>query len=481
MLSHLGIRVPVSRKQMSLAALAALALRLFFILKFPASSGDTPIYDELATNWLHHGVYGLTMDGRLAPVMFRLPGYPAFLAAVYAVLGHSQRAVMIVQALVDTATCFLVAALAARLVSGFRGRLGISTPGAKHRAPTIALWLAALCPFTANYTAVLLTEVLAVFFTTLALLLLLEAFDREHQGTQALPVWLLAGVVTGLGTLVRPETPLLMAATGMVLFAWWRRPAGWPKLARAGLLLAAGLVVTLLPWAARNWHTFREIQFLAPRYAEMPGEFVPKGFYQWTRTWLTRFPDVYTTVWKLESEPIDINDLPADAFDSANEHDRVAALLDRYNADTNYTPALDREFAEIARARTARRPLRTWVTVPLARAATIWFHPRIELLPYSGKLFPLAEEWEEDRADLLATTGFGLLGFLYAGLALFGLWRARACPEAGFFLTFLALRTVFLTQVEAPEPRYLLPAYPVILALAALATVTALVHRSVNK
>jgi hypothetical protein len=38
----------------------------------------------------------------------------------------------------------------------------------------------------------------------------------------------------------------------------------------------------------------------------------------------------------------------------------------------------------------------------------------------------------------------------------------------GFVLAYLLVRTAFLTTVEAPEPRYLIPCYPAVLALVAL-------------
>src|ERR1700733_3216990 len=99
-----------------LAALSlGLAFRLFFIIHFPFYAGDTKFYDELARNWLDHGVYGLFVHGQLTPVDMRMPGYPAFLAGVYAVLGRSGRAVMLVQALVDLITCVLTALIAVRI------------------------------------------------------------------------------------------------------------------------------------------------------------------------------------------------------------------------------------------------------------------------------------------------------------------------------------------------------------------------------
>ncbi|MGH9706496.1 MAG: hypothetical protein ACRD5R_07035, partial [Candidatus Acidiferrales bacterium] len=84
------------RLNLALAASAGLALRLYFILKFPVTdSGDAPFYIELAWNWLKHGVYGFPVNGHLSPVDMRVPGYPAFLAAIFTFAGRSPRAVML--------------------------------------------------------------------------------------------------------------------------------------------------------------------------------------------------------------------------------------------------------------------------------------------------------------------------------------------------------------------------------------------------
>src|SRR5437660_1181082 len=68
--------------------LAALALRLFFLLKFPHITDDSRIYADIAKNWLLNGVYGRTYDpGQIVPTDSRLPGYPAFLALVFGIFG----------------------------------------------------------------------------------------------------------------------------------------------------------------------------------------------------------------------------------------------------------------------------------------------------------------------------------------------------------------------------------------------------------
>ena len=452
-----------TRANVAAAVCAGLALRVYLVLKFPVTdTGDAPFYIELAWNWLKNGVYGFAVHGQLTAVDMRVPGYPAFLAAVFAVAGQSARAAMLAQVVVDLATCFVIALIAARLA-----------PASSRQRVTLAgLWLGALCPFTANYTAVVLTETLVIFLTALAILVLLQTDAGGAQVTRAgsflANPWLLAGIVVGFGTLVRPETPLVLFAAGLMLVAKWWRPADWKKLIGAGLLMGLGLLIPLVPWAARNWRTLHDVQFLAPRYSELPGEYTPLGFTAWTNTWMWRYRDVYLTQWKVNEEEIAIDRLPAYAFDSQDEKERMADLLDEYNEALTIDPPLDQEFREIARERTERHPLRTYVKVPLLRTFTLWFTPRVELLPSSGHLWPLREEWQDDRPDFLLTLGLSVVNVIYIALALAGAWLARRRPGWALLILFCVVRTLFFAKfVETPEPRYVLECFPAVIALAA--------------
>jgi 4-amino-4-deoxy-L-arabinose transferase-like glycosyltransferase len=451
------------RANAAAAVCAGMALRVYLVLKFPVTdTGDAPFYIELAWNWLKKGVYGFAVHGQLTAVDMRVPGYPAFLAAVFAVAGPSPRAAMLAQVVVDLATCFVIALIAARL----------APERSRRRAALAGLWLAALCPFTANYTAVVLTETLVIFLTAVAILVLLQTDVGDAKSARAgsflANPWLLAGIVVGFGTLVRPETPLVLFAAGLVLVAKWWRPADWMKLVRAGLLLGLGLVLPLVPWAARNWKTLHDVQFLAPRYSELPGEYTPLGFTAWTNTWMWRFRDVYLTQWKVNEEEIAIGQLPSYAFDSPDEKERMADLLDEYNEALTIDPQLDQEFREIARERTERHPLRTYVKVPLLRTLTLWFTPRVELLPSSGHLWPLREEWQDDRPDFLVTLGLSGVNIIYVALALAGAWLARRRPGWALLILVCVVRTLFFVKfVETPEPRYVLECFPAVIALAA--------------
>src|SRR5580698_2920851 len=196
------------------ALAAGLGLRFFFVHKYPMVSADTVLYEQIAGNWLEHHVFAMTVDGRIVPVDLRMPGYPAFLAIVYAITGRTgpdaRLWVMIAQALVDLLSCVLIATLAATLFLMVNER---NSPG---RVFTAALWLAALCPFTANYAAVPLTEVFATFFTVAALLplCLLVGRTRNNGWMFIKKEWrlannygylaALAALLAGFGTLFRP-------------------------------------------------------------------------------------------------------------------------------------------------------------------------------------------------------------------------------------------------------------------------------------
>jgi len=466
-----------------LAALAAgLCLRLFFVFRLPADSGDTILYEQIASHWLKHHVYAMDVHAQVTPVDLRMPGYPAFLVLIYALSGRTGEGarlwVMLAQVAVDLVTCLVIASLAAMLL------LLANEHARPRRVFTAALWLSTLCPFTANYTAVPLTEVFAIFLTAAALLPLCllvtrarnKAWQRdEKHWVLGNDYWYLAAsaaFLIGVCTLFRPETPLLLAAAWLVLGVLLLMQHEVSRWIRTVLVMALICVVPLIPWAARNAVTLHEFQLLAPKNSNLPGELVPYGLMNWEKTWLYRFRDVYVVAWKLNGEAIYLQDIPARAFDTPDEKERVAAILEQYNEDVTLTAEEDAAFAQLARERTARHPLRTYLWLPAARAITLWFTPRIELLPFSGVVFPLAQAWEDDPVDQSVTISLFLLNIAYLALAIAGGIRLgrqsrEALAAVALLLAFILIRTAFLTTLETPEPRYVLVCFPVILALAA--------------
>jgi hypothetical protein len=467
-----------------LALAAGFCLRLFFVLKFPATSGDTVLYEQIATNWLKYHVYAMDVRGAITPVDLRMPGYPAFLAVIYALTGRTAESarlwVMLAQIAVDLLGCLVIAALAAGLL------LLADVGGRMERVFIAGLWLSALCPFTANYTAVLLTETLAIFVTAVATVFLMGLAANSYDVVFPKPgrrwgaAWsedfrffaASSGLAVGFGTLFRPETPLLLVAA-WIGYALVLLPHGQARhLLRIILWTSFSCILPLVPWAIRNAVTLHEVQFLAPKNSNLPGELVPQGLMAWERTWLYRVKDCYLVPWKLNEEPIDADQIPARAFDSPEEKQRVSAILEPYNEDLTLTKEEDDAFGQIARERDARHPLRTYLWVPAARAVVMWFSPRIELLPISGHVFPLAYMREEDPVDQEFTSLLFLLNVFYVGLGVWGAVRlcrsgAAIRPVLAFLILFIVLRTAFLTTLETPEPRYVLVCFPALIALGA--------------
>jgi 4-amino-4-deoxy-L-arabinose transferase-like glycosyltransferase len=434
------------------ATLAALALRLLFIFRFPAITTDSFIYGDIAKNWLQYGIYGLSGDG-ISPTYIRLPGYPAFLAAIFTIFGMEHyRAVLVVQMFVDIGTCLLIADMARRLVS---------TRGAK-----VAFLLAALCPFLANYAAAALTETLEIFFTALALDFAIAGVDLVDEGRWR--AWLGCGLTVGAAILLRPDGGLLLAS--ILLYLAWimvqriRAKRSYFPVLRAAVVMGVVSLAPLVPWTLRNLHTMQRFQPLAPRYANEDDEYVPMGFNHWVKTWMADYTSVEEIYWPVPGAAIDAEKLPARAFDSEKQHDETVQLVADYNEALHVTPELDVRFAAIASARIHAAPLRYYVWLPTVRIADMWLRPRTELLPSDPR-------WWEFNDDPWASTlaiSMGVINFLYCLAALAGLVRRRQLPHLALFLTFVMLRSVFLGTLENPEPRYTLECYPIVALFAAI-------------
>jgi len=427
---------------------AGAALRLWFIHAHPQIQGDSLVYGDIATNWLTHGIYGHSVGHpsgvtTIEPTLVRLPGYPAFLALCFALFGVANyQAVLYLQALIDLVTCLLVAGLAGKICGS--------------RAARIALLLAALCPFTATYVASPLTETLSIFCVALGFRALAAVLERPHlQWTAALIFsWSFA-------TLLRPDGALLAVVLWTALLVYGRKSLGFSSALR--LALAAGLL-SLLPfvaWTARNVRTFHVFQPLAPRYANDPGEFGSPGFVRWIRTLTADFTTTNEIYWAGNSDSIDPANLPPRAIDNPAQDQETHRLLQDYNSITTLTPEIDARFAQLAQERIHANPFRYYVSLPLLRLADMWLRPRVETMNIHLRWWQYAQHPAETRLAVY----FGALNLAYLLAALLG--ALRWPRMAGAMVSLIILRSLLLATLEAPEPRYTLECFPVVIALAA--------------
>ena len=436
-------------KLFALVALAlGLGLRLWFISHSASIEGDTLLYGDIAKNWMTRGVYGFAASG--APTLIRLPGYPLFLAACFRMFGMEHyTAVMYVQCVIDLVTCVLVSALAGRLF----GR----------RAVLAVLWLAALCPFTANYVAAPLTETPTLATIALAF----YGLERWRAAGLGWNRWLwIASAAMAYSLLLRPEQGLLAASiVPAMLWMAWRDG----KRAMTPVMAAAVCVfLPLVPWTARNWRTFHVFQPLAPKSAADPGEFVPEGFYRWYRTWAIDFISTDEVYWNYNASAVEIGDLPTRAFDNDEQYARTDALLTEYNKTYGSDPKFDAEFEKLAEERIAADPLRYYVALPVARVVDMVLRPRTGLLPVSLDWW----HWRKHPGESAFSIAFAGLNLAYLAIGGLGLWLWRRRSWGGnpalawAMMGFVLLRLALLLTMDNSEPRYTLEFFPCLLVWA---------------
>jgi hypothetical protein len=269
----------------------------------------------------------------------------------------------------------------------------------------------------------------------------------------------------------------------------------------------------------------------------MPGEFVPTGYTRWLRTWVDDVKYTESMEFPLDVGQLHIEKAPDYAFDSPEEREQVAALLERYNnpaggaaAQTQQqpapapdpksqepnpgskeqseaasgspdaeapeevesndedeeepepdaeeasqpgemTPEIDAGFAEIARARIARHPLRYYLIVPLKRASSLWFDTHSQYYPFQGELLPLSA-LDADIHQQYWLPVFAFLTLFYTVLGLGGgwlLWREKRTRRWLLFLVLLIIpRLAFLSSLENPEPRYAVEFFVFVIAAGSL-------------
>ncbi|HKS08184.1 MAG TPA: glycosyltransferase family 39 protein [Pyrinomonadaceae bacterium] len=484
----------------ALLLLVALGFRLFIALRLPNDEPDDGrVYAQIAINVLEQHTFSHENQPPYVPSLIRLPGYPLFLAGVYKLFGHGNNtAVRVVQAGIDTLTCVLVALVAFEWTDEER----------KHRAALIAFGLAAVCPFTAIYVATVLTEVPTNFLAVATVLTVTLAFkatnNRDVTDRRKIVLWwVVSGLIAGLAVLFRPDSGLFAAAIGgtLVLWALWKRRV--KTFFVSAVLFSVAFCVVLVPWTIRNYRVFHLFQPLSPTHGEMPGEFVPRGYLLWLRTWLDDSRYISPVLWAEDTRPIPITAFPASAFDSNEERERVAALLEKYNSpssvssessvaeedtedadededeveeseaepDVEMTPEIDAGFAQLGQERRARSPFRYYVVLPLKRAQTLWCDTHSQYYPFNGELLPL-KDLDHDTHQQYWLPLFAVLTALYSLLGMVGaglLWLSR--DRDGRLWVLLAalvilVRLGFFATLENPEPRYTVELFPFLIILA---------------
>ncbi|HHL38937.1 MAG TPA: hypothetical protein ENJ37_00340 [Deltaproteobacteria bacterium] len=219
---------------------AAFVVKLGWVVVIVGVLGFPPaedFYDDIAVNLLLGN--GFVIEPGSAPVLYRPPLYPLFLAGLFRLTGPSFWPVAAAQAVMDTATAALTY-LAAR-----------------EFLPRRTAWLGALSfafyPFASLYTVRMLTEPLFTMLLMLSVLLMVRLV-KEGGGPPAGAAAL--GVVFGALLLTRASAQYLPVLFGLYLVITGDSVVRSAK--RAAVMLACVAVVTA-PWLARNYMVTGEL------------------------------------------------------------------------------------------------------------------------------------------------------------------------------------------------------------------------------
>jgi len=190
-------------------------------------------YDRIATNLLKYHQF-TEYPGR--PYSYRPPGYPFFLAAIYAVFGiGNHMAVRLIQALIGAVSALLLYLLGKEMMGERTGIIGG------------LIW--AFYPTAVAYTGYLYSE--TIFMTLLLASLYLMVAGMKAEGRRGILYFAGGGLFYGMAMLTRE----VLLAFVPFLLAW----LAWQTLRKRRVeiirLIAFTVMVmgVLLPWTVRNY------------------------------------------------------------------------------------------------------------------------------------------------------------------------------------------------------------------------------------
>jgi 4-amino-4-deoxy-L-arabinose transferase-like glycosyltransferase len=370
--------------------------------------GDAEGYWELARHLTRGEDFAIYDPPRYVE---RMPGFPFVLAAGMRLVGERPLLLRLLLAVNGTIACWLVYRLASELTDRTTG--------------VIAAGLAGVSPIFVGFSVLFLSETLfatALLASLVALARLVKVQEANPSVNQSRPsnmVAVVAGLLCGVATLVRPTWLLVAPAfCGILLIVSHdRRAAMWQS-----LLLLVGLSAALAPWTIRN--------------GLVTGHFVP------TTLWVG--PSLYDG---LSPQATGISDM---TFIDREGHYQGEGFSE-YAADQHYRQAA-LEFVKDHPGRVLQL-----AAIKLGR----FFNP-----------FPNAEQFSK-RAVWLAV---GLFEVPVLALGALGCWLSRRAGwclllTAGPIAYFALVHSVFIGSV-----RYRLPAEYAFLILSAVG-IRALIRR----
>jgi hypothetical protein len=456
-----------------LVALLATLPRVLFIVLFPESAGDGAAYARVADNILSGCGVSLSIigSGECIPHFGgnQGPGYPAFIAGVWWVSGHSDLAVRLVQGLAFVVSLVYLVDAIHRYTSSAK------------QALVVGLVLA-LSPLQVAWPRFFLTETLALVGT---LWLFAELIKSLHESKlRVVPI----GIALIMATFIRLDAVLLLIPVSIAGFIIHRPVDAIQRGLVIGLILA-------LPWS--GW-LLRNVNVGLPNvFSPLTVELnkAAGGLYAWQKTWAT---NVYSSIaidYPVAGLNYDTIRVDEGAYRTNEEKEKVKILLEELKLHTNKAipKHINDQFAGLAAERIKADPLNYFLFNPVKRMWALWSNINAGLgWPGLGNRLSA-----EDRIDIAnGGTGLKLLllkkypilvmgkilvngwKILLYFLFTFAVWlsfKDKKCPHRDIMvltLSFILTRSIFSGWMNLTEPRFSVMQMPVM----ELVTVLVLTH-----
>ena len=234
---------------LSLAARLGVIVENYAVEPSPFLAPDSTSYKMPALAVLQTGHFASSPEASDEPEVMRTPGYPVLLALSYSIFGVQDLPILILQALISTATIYLAWWTGKRLWSPAAG--------------WFAAFLLALDFTVFAYSLVILSETLFTFLLMVSVISLVLLYGEESCRKKYLYA-VAIGLSTALSTLVRPITVYLLIPVLAILGITLR-----PIVSRGQLLKL--LLLVLLPWIllVGGWQTRNLVTTGSPKLSHI--------------------------------------------------------------------------------------------------------------------------------------------------------------------------------------------------------------------
>lgn len=336
--------------------LLAFVARAVVAVSWPQFGGDWANYRTVALNILWHGCVSMSepASGDCVPHWGgnQLPGFPLFLAGVWALFPDKWTPIALMQSLLCAVA---IGYLAWSLQTWIERRFAL-----------ISSLVVALSPLTVGWTRFGLPDAVALAASIWTLAELVRSLAEQRLRVVSI------GLAATVAIYFRYDSALLAVPIAVTGF-WLHSPI---EAIRRGSVILAMVLVAFGGWGLRS-HAVG-LGHLPNFYFVPHGGTFPVGFFHWNTLWSRSEYEGPLWGYSIYTREYSRIQVPDHAFRSESERKRVVALLaELAQFDGQAFPtSIDREFAALAAERRAAEPFLETTGRYVLRAVTPWWNPR---------------------------------------------------------------------------------------------------------